>query len=72
MYPTLNPASPNAFDNVFTRIKFGYFFTNRSTDEFENSPYASSIITGPENDLINFSRSLFENWNPVGLFGESR
>ena len=64
--------NPNAFDKVFIKITLGYFLTKPRTDEFENSPYASSIIIGPENDLINFSKSLLENWNPVGLFGESR
>ena len=29
-------------------------------------------MIGPEKDLINFSKSLLENWKPVGLFGESR
>ena len=54
MYPTRNPANPNALDRVFTKITLEYFFTRLKTDEFENSPYASSIMIGPENDLINF------------------
>ena len=56
-----NPANPNALDKVFTKITLGYFFTKLRTDEFENSPYASSIMIGPAKDLIYFSKSLLEN-----------
>ena len=53
-------------------MTLGYFFTRFSTVEFENSPYASSIMIGPQKDLNNLSSCLFENWNPDGLFGESK
>ena len=70
IYPILNPAKPNALERVFTKMTLGYFFTRFRTVKFENSPYASSIMIGPEKDLNNLSSCLFENWNPDGLFGE--
>ena len=53
-YPNLKPANPNALESVRTTIRLSYCLTRLTTDESENSAYASSIIIGPLNDLISF------------------